>query len=288
LPAIAQRATTGAAFAALRFNLFASATTVMDRRYKTSRFPAFRFIQPPSSEIRSFPTSRPFAALAALRFLLLLLPAAAPAAITTYSNTWNVSTAIPDNDDVGYSNSQTVSVEGLDYVQKVTVDLTFTGGWNGDLYAYLVHDGGFAVLLNRPGRSSSATDGAGSVGLTITLDDSILLPNIHTSIPMSGVTVTGIYQTDGRNVDPLAVLDTDARTATLDSFHNVNGNGTWTLFVADQSPGDTSTLQSWGLNITAVPEPSAALMGVIGVLVLMRRERVVKPNSDSTLAPPQI
>ena len=31
--------------------------------------------------------------------------------------------------------------------------LNLSGGWNGDLYAYLVHNSGFAVLLNRVGRN---------------------------------------------------------------------------------------------------------------------------------------
>lgn len=203
--------------------------------------------------------------------LCLLIPAAATAA-TTYSNTWSVSTEIPDNDDAGYSNRQTVSAPGLDYIQSITVNLTFIGGWNGDLYAYLVHDSGFAVLLNRAGRSLAATDGSATVGMNITFDDSALF-DIHTAIPLSGGTVTGTYQSDGRNIDPLTVLDTDARTATLASFNNLNGNGIWTIFVADQSAGDTSTLQSWGLTITAVPEPSTGLLLVSASFVLLRRRR---------------
>jgi hypothetical protein len=41
---------------------------------------------------------------------------------------WNVSTAIPDNDDAGYSDPRTVSAAGLTQIESVTVDLTFTGG----------------------------------------------------------------------------------------------------------------------------------------------------------------
>ena len=49
--------------------------------------------------------------------------------------------------------------------------------------------------------------------------------------------------------------------------------GTWTLFVADQSAGETSTLQSWTLTVTAVLEPSAALRVGLGELLLLRRRR---------------
>jgi MYXO-CTERM domain-containing protein len=59
----------------------------------------------------------------------------------------------------------------------------------------------------------------------------------------------------------------------LSNFIGLNPNGTWTLFVADQSAGETSTLQSWSMTITGVPEPSAALLGGLGVLLLLRRRR---------------
>lgn len=203
--------------------------------------------------------------------LCAFFPFAASAA-TIWSNTWNVSTAIPDNDDVGYTNSQIVADAGLVEIQNVTVNLNFTGGWNGDLYVYLMHGSGFAVLLNRPGRSVSSPDGSGTVGLDVTLDDNAPA-DIHTAIPDSGGTFSGTYQSDGRNVDPYNVVSTDPRTATLASFFGTNANGTWTLFVADQAAGDSSTLNSWSLTITAVPEPSAALLGGLGILVLLWRRR---------------
>jgi subtilisin-like proprotein convertase family protein len=69
------------------------------------------------------------------------------------------------------------------------------------------------------------------------------------------------------------VLNTDARPAMLADFIGLDPNGNWTLFVADQNPGDTSTLQSWTLTITAVPEPSAALLSFLGAVLLLRRCR---------------
>lgn len=205
--------------------------------------------------------------------LCALLPLSASGA-TTYTNTWSVSTAIPDNDDAGYTSIQNISATGLTEIQSVTVNLNFTGGWNGDLYAYLIHgDTGFAVLLNRPGRSTSTPDGSATVGLTIMLDDNAS-SDIHTAIPMSGALVSGTYQPDGRNTDPYAVLNTDARTAILSSFTGLDGNGIWKLFVADQSAGESSTLQSWSLTITAVPEPgTCTLLGLSLGALLIRRKR---------------
>lgn len=97
--------------------------------------------------------------------------------------------------------------------------------------------------------------------------------NVTTAIPISGGAVTGTYQPDGRATDPLTVLNTDARPAMLADFIGLDPNGNWTLFVADQNPGDTSTLQSWTLTIKAVPEPSAALLSLLGAVLLLRRSR---------------
>jgi hypothetical protein len=47
----------------------------------------------------------------------------------------------------------------------------------------------------------------------------------------------------------LLVTDLDPRTAFLSSFKGLDPNGEWTLFVADLSAGNISTLVSWGLNI---------------------------------------
>ena len=206
---------------------------------------------------------------------LLLLPLTATAT-TTYTNTWNVSTVIPDNDPVGFTSSQTIA-PGITSIDSVVVNLDFTGGWNGDLYAYLVSsNGGYAVLLNRPGVSATTPDGAGSSGMNVTIADSATyaIYDIHTAIPMSGGQVTGTFQPDGRTTDPQTVLNTDSRTAMLSSFDGKSANGTWTLFVADMSPGFTSTLQSWSLTVTSVPEPSSCLLGAFGLVPLFLRRRV--------------
>ena len=195
------------------------------------------------------------------------------AASTTWNGpTFNVSTAIPDNDDGGLTSTQTVGATGISQIENVTVTINLTGGWNGDLYAYLVHDSGFSVLLNRPGRSLDNPDGSAASGMVVTFADSAG-SDIHTAIPMSGGSFTGTYQPDGRITDPLVVLDTDSRPAMLSSFSGLNADGSWTLFIADLSAGDTSTLQSWSMNITGVPEPSTIMLGCVVMMVLLRRKR---------------
>jgi subtilisin-like proprotein convertase family protein len=232
------------------------------------RASAFRFIRHSKSNIQN---SSYLCVLGVLAFHSFA------AASTTWNGpTWTVSTVIPDNDEVGFTDTRNITVPAITEIESLTVNLNFTGGWNGDLYAYLVHGSGFSVLLNRPGRNLGNPDGSATVGMDITFDDSAF-SDIHTAIPMSGGEVTGTWQPDGRETDPLLVLNTDARTAMLADFSGLDPNGTWTLFVADQSPGETSTLQSWSMTITAVPEPSVAVLIMFpAAAFLVRRRRMAR------------
>jgi hypothetical protein len=77
--------------------------------------------------------------------------------------------------------------------------------------------------------------------------------------------VTGTYQPDGGT--------------TLAALNGVNANGTWTLFLADLSGGDTATLVSWGVDISVVPEPVTwallAFAAVAGGVFFYRRQILV-------------
>jgi subtilisin-like proprotein convertase family protein len=138
----------------------------------------------------------------------------------------------------------------------VNVTLKINGTFNGDLYAYLVHRSGFSVLLNRVGKRAGDPLGYSDDGVDIKLDDQaasdvhvyrLAISGNHTT-PLVGP-LTGSWKPDGRLVDPDLVLDTDPRTELLSSFNGENPTGDWTLFVADLSAGDVSTLVSWGLEL---------------------------------------
>ena len=85
------------------------------------------------------------------------------------------------------------------------------------------------------------------------------------AIDANGV-LSGTYAVDGRTTSPLSVVNTDSQTALLNSFNTLDANGSWTLFLADMSGGDTSTLVSWGLQISVVPEPTTWAMMIFGSL----------------------
>src|SRR5512143_1921392 len=84
----------------------------------------------------------------------LLICALALASTARATAPINVGAVIPDNDLNGYQSSQNVT--GLsNWVSHVTVTLNISGGFNGDLYAFLSHNNSMAVLLNRVGRSGT-------------------------------------------------------------------------------------------------------------------------------------
>jgi hypothetical protein len=180
----------------------------------------------------------------------------------------SINQAVPDGITTGLVNVQQISdVPGwtvTDLNVTLQVSGTGAGGFNGDLYVTLQHDTGYAVLLNRVGARTGATYGYSDSGLNVTFDDSapgdIHLYRLHLSgnhtTPLGGP-LSGSWQSDGRTSDPSAVLATDPQTANLASFDGLPVNGTWTLFVTDLSAGATHQLDSWGLDITAVPEPAS-------------------------------
>ena len=200
---------------------------------------------------------------------LAFFPFAARAA-TTVSQTYDLHTTIPDNTGIGLSNTQTFAAP-IYVISEVNVQLTLSGGWTGDLYAYLTHDSGFAVLLNRPGRSLAEPLGSGTIDLSVIFADSAA-DDIHTGIPTTDA-VGGTYQPDARTIDPDYALDSSPRSAFLATFHDLDANGEWTLYVADVATGDTMTLDSWSLTVSGVPEPAAATLAVLGMAGLLRRRR---------------
>jgi len=195
---------------------------------------------------------------------------------TPYTNLFpGINAPIPDGALTGWSDTRLVTIPEVGVVSNLAVTLTLAGGFNGDLYAALTHDSGYAVLLNRVGRTAANGAGYSDSGFTVTFGPGA--PNdIHLYQGITGPVspLTGLWAADGRAVHPLAVLDTDPRTALLDSLVGLNPNGNWTLFLADVDGGGAqATLVGWGL-IIMVPEPTTAGLAVLGLsFLLLRRSK---------------
>ena len=192
----------------------------------------------------------------------------------TNSYTLTPNVVIPTANPVGITEQFAASgVAGA--VADIQVTLDITGGFNGNLYAYLAGpQGQFAVLLNRVGVTAGNPFGYSDAGLNITLDGDAV-NNIHNygsggpgSYSLSGTT----WAADGRNIDPQSagsVFDAASTGANLGVFQNTDGNGAWTLFIASLSAGGSpATLTSAELSILTVPEPQAWVMLAGGAALL--------------------
>jgi subtilisin-like proprotein convertase family protein len=210
---------------------------------------------------------------------------AASASAAVYSASWNAgflnNGAVPDGSGTGWSDSRTIAIPADQTVTDVNVSISMSGGWNGDLYAYLSHPNSptVAVLLNRPGRTGVNSFGFGDNLLTITLDDGAVNGDAHfyqSAVNYQTVISTnGSLQPDGRAVSPLIVDGTEPRTSLLSVFNGMDpSSGGWTLFIADLSSGSATTISNWGLTITTVPEPGTVMLLATAAAILGRRKGI--------------
>ncbi len=198
--------------------------------------------------------------LTLLSFLLLAFAVQVSASLTTnFTSGFANNGFIPDNNLNGWTDTHNLSL--TEYtgftVTDVQVTLNVSGGWNGDLYGYLVHGSGFVVLLDRVGRTGTAgqTFGYGEAGFTgVSLVDGQSLTSIQNyggSYSSAAALNGGSYGSAG------GTLNT--------SFDGTSVNGDWTLFLSDMSSGDISQITGWSLTITAVPEPTTWAMIIFAV-----------------------
>ena len=186
---------------------------------------------------------------------------------------------IPDGSPVGVSFTGTYDQAPLGAtVSGLTVSLDISGGYNGNLYAYLVAPNGTMVLLlNQTGVSLGNPFGYAGSGFNVTLSDS----------------ATGSIQTTPETPGSVFGSGLDYQAAgSLSGFNGLLADGTWTLFFADQTAGGgQAILNGWSLNITAVPEPAnIALvffgMGFVGfgTIRYLRNTRKSAMRSDQIIA----
>jgi subtilisin-like proprotein convertase family protein len=212
--------------------------------------------------------------------LMLALSAHAGISYSTFAN----GGLIPDNSVVGSSGTATVS-GFLPAIADISVKLNISGGYNGDLYAYLSYGGVLVPLLNRVGVTSGNALGYGDAGFNVTLSSAGAY-DVHAygshNPSFSGGQLTGTWQPDGRAIDPQGDPSTfdSASRLNFGSFSGLNPNGTWSLFIADLSAGGQSQLVSWELDITTVPEPVNVALGIFAgvflVATLVRSQQVRK------------
>jgi subtilisin-like proprotein convertase family protein len=130
---------------------------------------------------------------------------------------------IPDNLSLGVSSS--INITSNTIIRNVTVNLTITHTWIGDLTLSLISPSGTSVLL-------SANLGDDADGYTNTTFDD----DATTQINFGTAPFTGSYKPQGN----------------LSDFFNEEANGQWLLKVVDSGNDDIGKIQSWSLNICGV------------------------------------
>jgi len=172
---------------------------------------------------------------------------------------------IPDNSLTGRASQITVATP-ITTILSVDLTLNIAGGYNGDYYAYLQYGSGLVVLLNRLDATPGNPYGSPGSGFRVTFNDAA--PSISTAPAIAGQPLTGTFAPQGGRLGS--------------AFDGLNPNGTWTLFIADESPGGVGTLASWSLQISGpgpapVPESSGTTAGLFAVgLTALSALRVVR------------
>ena len=211
--------------------------------------------------------------------LAAVLPATA-GIVTDPTQTWSVGYTVSDDGNTAGPFEIEVTGSAIQAITRLEVGLSFSGvgvdgGFAGDLVVTLarVMDVGVepvtSHLLNRigVGTGGGMEGGFGYDSLNVTLRDDAPGGDIHLAAGslVSGV-LTGSFEPDGR-----ASATGNDRHFRLNVFNGLPADGTWQLFVTDESSGAQMRLDSWSLTVTGdtqVPEAStwaagAALLGLV-------------------------
>ena len=146
----------------------------------------------------------------------------------TYTSGFANNGTVPDANPSGWQDTRIISgFVNTARILDVNVRLQLSGGFNGDLYAYLYDAGTMVVLLNRLGATAANPYGYLTSRMNITFDGSAAI-DIH--LYGGGANATGTCQPDQRNSNPANTIDTSPRGPGLDAFSGLDPNGSWTLF----------------------------------------------------------
>jgi hypothetical protein len=188
---------------------------------------------------------------------------------SAYGQSFSNTGSITINDGAATPYPSTINVSGLTgNIQSITIQLTgVSHTFPDDFGAIVVGPTGANVVL-----FDGAGDGTDAVSLTWLFDDAAGAP-----LPDAGALSSGTFRPGqnqyGDDFSGVGGAPAPPYGSTFAGFNGTNGNGTWSLYVADFVGGDTGTISGgWTINIQQVPEPSAlALSGLVLPLLLRRR-----------------
>ena len=202
------------------------------------------------------------ARLRSLRAVILslsfILACADLCAQITETYTFPAGRMIPDGNAAGISDSHNL-LSTITNLTSVKVGVRIPGEFNGDLYGYIRHAGRLVIILNRPGKTAADDHGYADQGLDITCQTAATNGDIHSyrdiTIPPIAASLSGVWEPDGRGLDPAIVTDVSSRSTSFTNFNGLAASGDWTLYVADIESGGTNFLTEWSLEIAGIAPP---------------------------------
>ncbi len=168
-----------------------------------------------------------------------------------------------------YPSTLTVSgVTGV--VSQATVNFFgLSHTFPSDINALLVSPAGSNVLLMAHAGTNDSIS-----GVTLFFDDTGL------PLPQSSQITNGTYRPTGYNARILPLPAPQGPYASiLDNLNGWSPNGTWSLYIFDDKPGDSGLLNGWGLTLTTV-NPLNPVCSDLGVAV--SAPTFVSPGSNLT------
>jgi hypothetical protein len=185
-------------------------------------------------------------------------PAAASAATVTFSNTNAIiinDSSNPPTAATPYPSTNLVTGLGGTIISKVTVSLFgFAHTFPSDVDIVLVGpQGQNAIVLSNVGGASSTN---AVTNIDLTLDDDAV-----SYLPVTNSLVSGTFKpTQGDtsafefDFPPPAPTTADLMGPFLSNFKNTEPNGTWNLFIVDDTASDSGVITGgWSLTITTTP-----------------------------------
>lgn len=171
----------------------------------------------------------------------------------------------------GTPNPSTINVAGMGLITDISVTFSLLSHtWPDDLDILLVGPTGASVILMS---DAGATFDISNVTLTFDLAAVTFLPD-------SGQIVSGTYRpTNYGDGDTFPAPAPDGPYGSLlSAFLGTNPNGIWSLYVMDDTAGDSGSMGGWSITLSddgaAIPEPGTwGLMsaGMAGLAWLGRR-----------------
>ena len=181
--------------------------------------------------------------------IFILLSSVLTFAQTTQTFTNSNATTIPATGTgpaVANPYPSTVTVSGMPgTITNVTVSLTgISHTWPDDLDIILVSPAGQQVTL-----MSDCGAGTDLVGVNLVLSDAA-----GSSLVDGGPTVSGTFKptdiNDGTDTYPAPGPGTVSPAALLSTFNTYDANGTWSLYIYDDTGIDQGTMASWSITVT--------------------------------------